>query len=199
MIHFSFLSLILLTVGWREKKKKWHEPWDKSLKTHMRLFKSNAQPATAFGIQRCLLLALLLIAFLFCKVRDTLTRGLFRLINIFVHMMLKRCWKAPVRPINLSGIFWFSVANFASFSIHIAPRRLRRVNFSDCLNYFWFERNILLSACSTMVLFQNVLCNLHVLNCQCTFVLLYIVITFSPHCMAYFICNHQTLSCSSGR
>ena len=57
----------------------------------MRRFKSTAHPAIAFGIQHCLLLALLLIAFLFCKVRDTLTRGLFALINIFVHMMLKRC------------------------------------------------------------------------------------------------------------
>ena len=57
----------------------------------MRLFKSTAHPAIAFGIQRWLLLALLLIAFPFCKVRGTLTRGLFLLVNIFVHMMLKRC------------------------------------------------------------------------------------------------------------
>lgn len=37
------------------------------------------------------------------------------------------------------------------------------------------------------------LCNWHVSDCHCTFVLLYIVITFSPHCMSYFICNHQPL------
>lgn len=73
-----------------------------SLKTYMRLFKSTAHPAIAFGIHHCLLLALFLIAFVFCGVRDTLTGGLFDFINIFVHTMLKCYWKAPARPANLS-------------------------------------------------------------------------------------------------
>lgn len=98
----TFFIFIADTVDSYVKGEKRHVLWDKSLKTCMRLFKSTAHPAIAFGIHHCLLLALFLIAFFFCKVRDTLTRGLFDFINIFVHMMLKCYWKAPAGPANLS-------------------------------------------------------------------------------------------------
>lgn len=45
-------------------------------------------------------LALFLITFLFCNIRDTLTRGSFHFINIFVQIILRCYWKAPAPSEN---------------------------------------------------------------------------------------------------
>lgn len=99
VIYFSFSSLIQLTGTWNKNKR--HILWDKPVKTHIWLFKSTSHPLVAFGIQHCFPFPLILIAFLFCKVRNTLNRGLFQFINIFIHKMLKYHWKTPAEVDNL--------------------------------------------------------------------------------------------------
>lgn len=95
-----FIFITDVTDSYVKKKKRHamrHIP-----KTHMWLLKSNTHPAIAFGIQNYLLQALFSIAFLFCKLRDTRTRGLFHFINIFVPILFKCYRKNTAQPPNLS-------------------------------------------------------------------------------------------------